>query len=474
VLAFVCVLVPLFWLLWLLLRTIMRACCQCCLARKREVASRKRVLFNHVGAAFFGCACVAGAACVWASGPMLRKTLQHIVDLGLEQTKLMLTQALAVIAVLNNVTPALRNANASTADITDATKTLQSAADAVNAALDDNEGMIADGLERLSTATSILGAFLILLVLLAWLGHALVPRRAARHFIGASLTLRCVQLARHNVACSSGFVNFLQWLFLVLGWVICGITYILFLLVSDACLALPDALADPVSAGLAKRLPCLDPAFSSDASSTARAPIYDGIDGANQALQACSVNGPTIPYLCNPIALATGVYTDRTAACAARYATVPSTAVAFSASYTASTCPNPQVRNQFGVLGAGVEAAMQLDGVMGEVDALVSCQFITATLAGIEKECPTLRGAVRQLFGGLLLCCLAFSVMLCVGVWAYRHAYPPKEEEAEAGVFKVADEENPDEPGSVNENAPPPPASASTLAAADVPGDAKK
>jgi hypothetical protein len=64
--------------------------------------------------------------------------------------------------------------------------------------------------------------------------------------------------------------------------------------------------------------------------------------------------------------------------------------------------------------------------------------------------------------------------MLCVGVWAYRHAYPPKAEEAEAGVFKVADEESPAEPGSVNENAPPPPASASTLAAADVPADAKK
>ena len=254
----------------------------------------------------------------------------------------------------------------------------------------------------------------------------------------------------------------------MLGWVICGITYILYLLVSDACLALPDALADPVSAGLAKRLPCLDPDFSSDASSTARAPVYDGIDGANQALQACSASGPTIPYLCNPIALAAGVYTDRTAACAAAYATPASTAVAFSAAYTATTCPNPVVRQQFGVLGAGVEAAVQLDGVMAEVDALVSCQFITATLAGIEEECPVLRGAVRQLFGGLLLCCLAFSIMLCVGVWAYRHAYPPKAPPPEAGVFKVADEEAAEDVHDVTFATPP---SAATLVAADV--DAK-
>ena len=471
VLSFVCLAVPLCWLVFLLFRTCFRACCHCCLARAPQRApSRKRMLFSHCSAAFFGAGCVAGAACVWASGPKLRAVLRDIVALGVERTQLMLAQAQAVIAVLSNVTPALQRAGASTADIADAARTLQDAADAVSTALADNEAVIQDGLDRLAVATSVLGALLILLVLLAWLGHALAPRRAARHFIGASRCASrrsCARVAAWNSACCvcAGFVNFFYWLFLVVGWVICGITYILYLLVSDACLALPDALADPVASGLAKRLPCLDPAFAADKRSAARQPVYDAIDGANTALQACAAHGPNgVAYLCNPVSLSGGgVYAERAAACAAPYTVVPSpTPAAFTAVYTQSACPNQAVRSQFGTLSAGVAAAVQLQGVMPDVDDLVACAFITDTLAGIEGECPTLRAAVRQLFGGLLLCCLAFSIMLCVGVWAYRHAYPPKQAPAEAGVFKV-DEEAPED-GSARA----PPGSASTLVAADV------
>ena len=261
-------------------------------------------------------------------------------------------------------------------------------------------------------------------------------------------------------------MNFFQWLFLVVGWVICGITYILYLLISDACLALPDALADPVAYGLAQRLPCLDPSFAADKSSAARQPVYDAIAGANAALQACTAHGPNgAAYLCNPVSLSGGggVYSDRAAACAAPYTVAPPpTASAFAAVYTQAACPNPAVRAQLGTLGGGVAAAVQLQGVMPDVDALVACAFITDTLAGIEARCPALRAAVRQLFGGLLLCCLAFSLMLCVGVWAYRHAYPPKAPPPEAGVFKVADEEAAEDVT----YAPPP--SAATLVAADV------
>ena len=267
----------------------------------------------------------------------------------------------------------------------------------------------------------------------------------------------------------AGLVNFLQWLFLVAGWVICGITYVLSLLIGDACLALPDALADPVAAGLAARLPCLDPAFSAGKRSAARQPVYDAIAAANTALQACTAHGPVgVAYLCNPVALsAGGIYSDRAVACAAPYTVVPSpTASAFTALYTQAACPNPAVRARLSTIGAGVAAAMQLEGTMSAVDDLASCAFVTDTLAGIEAACPTLRAAVRQLFGGLLLCCVTFSGMLCVGVWAYRHAYPPKEPPVEPGVLFTIDEEAADE--WEMQDVPPRGASAATLVAADV------
>ena len=207
VLSFVCLAVPVCWLLFLLCRTCFRACCHCCLARAPPRApSRARMLLSHCSAALVGAACVAGAACVWAAGPKLRAVLRAVVALGVEQTQLMLAQARAVIAVLRRVTPALQSAGASTADIADAAATLQDAADAVGAALNDNEGTIQDGLNRLAVATSVLGAMLIALVLLAWLGHALAPRRAARHFIGAPRCMKCcscAHLAASHSPCAS-------------------------------------------------------------------------------------------------------------------------------------------------------------------------------------------------------------------------------------------------------------------------------
>lgn len=441
VLGFICLLVPICWLAFLLFRTCARACCDCCPVRPRVAPSRTRVLVSHASAGFFGAACVAGAGCVWASGPKLRTTLSHVVDMGVSQVQLTLAQAADVLAVLVSVTPPLQSAGASTADISDAAQQLRSASSSVSTALDDNEDRIKDGLKRLMQATSILGAFLILLVLLAWLGHALVPRRGARHLTGA--------------------MNFLQWLFLVLGWVICGITYILYLLISDACLTLPAVLADPVGSGLAKHLPCLDPAFAANASSAARAPVFTAVDGANTALQACSGSGPSVPYMCTPVTLsAAGVYVDRVGACVPGFATAPA---AFAATYNATTCASPSVRSQLGTLGGGVAAALQLEAIMPQVDALVSCRVVTAMLEGVNGECGALRGAVRQLFGGLLLCCLAFSALLCAGVWACRNAYPS----AEAIAFKLTAEDELDLEEAAAGDAPPP-ASASTLVTADV------
>ncbi len=411
-LGFVSLLVPVCWLLWLLLRTCLRAC-SCCQEKHSAARSPRALRISRVLVAFFGAAAVAGAACVWAAGPKLRKTLVAVVDVGTDQVNNMLAQAAAVLAVLTSVTPTLVSSGANTADITDAASTLSKAADSVSSALNDNENLLVDGLDRLYVACSVLGALLILLVLLAWLFHGLAPRQPARHALG--------------------FVTFVHWLFLVLGWVICGITYILYLLIGDACLALPDILANP--AVLASKAPCLDPAFAADASSSARAPVYTAIEAANTGLLACSYTPPYGPvgqdYLCNPVVLQSGDYFSRAGACAAGNTTA---LAAFDTAYTATTCPMMSAQN-LAQLSDGTAAAAQLFGIMDEVDSLVSCEFITGTLRGIEGECGNLQGAVRQLFGGLLLCCLAFSVLTCAGVWAWRHAFGAPED---VDTFKVA------------------------------------
>ncbi len=414
--------------------------------------TRTRLRVNAAAAAIFGAASVAGGACVWSAGPALRGVLSDLLTFGVDQIQLMLSQVADVIATLAAVTPALQSTGASTADITASSNELQSAADEVNSALDSYEDTIADGLKRLMQGCSILGALLILLVLLAWLGHALAPRRGAKHLTGG--------------------VNFFQWLFLVLGWVICGITYILYLIVSDACLALPAALDNPVKAGLASTLPCLDPVFAADASSAARAPIFEAVDAANAALAFCGPNGPTNPYLCSPVVASfngTYIYTDRAGACATGYTTP---LASFAAAYTATTCPNPAVQSQLVQLGAAVAAAAQLYDVMPQVDDLVSCAFVTDTLEGVEERCGALRAGVRALFGGLLLSCIAFSALLCAGVWAYRFAYLPREEQQQqAAAGKLADDDVESAPVSTAlADYAEPPASNSKLAAADVSG----
>jgi hypothetical protein len=260
----------------------------------------------------------------------------------------------------------------------------------------------------MALACTLLGAGFVFLVLLTWLGTVFAPRRPARHVAGAAAGL--------------------TWLWLVVGWVICGITYIIYLLIADACTALPIAIASPTASGIATRIPCLDVAFAANASSSARKPIYDVVNSINAGLVQCTPGGqgPTGQhYLCNPIESVSAKYrtANATIACAQQPNIVPLSG--FAAAFTPTTCPvlaAPTV-NALPAMGAGAAAAQALVQVMPAVDALVSCAFITGIMRGAEGKCPDLRKGARQLFGGLLLANLCFTLLVCGGVWAYRNAF---------------------------------------------------
>jgi hypothetical protein len=255
------------------------------------------------------------------------------------------------------------------------------------------------------------------LTLLTWTGAAVLSMRP--------------RAGRPPFRACLGFSAALTWLWLVLGWSICGITYIIYLLVSDACVALPLALDNPSS--LSRTVPCLDPAFQAAAASDARAPVFNLVNGTNSALAACTpqARGPIARgLLCNPYAAtadASGdfVFTDADAAtaCASPYnVTLPQ----FSTAYTSSSCPvlavYPPSQPTLPVLAAGAAAAQALVTVMPAVDALTSCAFIRGTMNGARGKCPVLEKGARTLFGGLLLADIALSLLLMLSVHAFRSA----------------------------------------------------
>jgi hypothetical protein len=263
----------------------------------------------------------------------------------------------------------------------------------------------------MALACTLLGAGFVFLVLLTWLGACCAPRRGGRHVAGAAAGL--------------------TWLWCVVGWVICGITYIIYLLVADACTALPIALASPTASGIATRVPCLDASFSANASSSARKPIFDVVASINTALVQCTQGGqgPTGEhYVCPPITAVTVQGATRYRTANATTACVQPNIVplsGFGAAYTTDTCPflATYQPNALPAMTAGAAAAQALVEVMPAVDALVSCAFITGTMRGANGKCPDLRIGARQLFGGLLLANICFTLLLCGGVWAYRNVY---------------------------------------------------
>ena len=399
--------IPIVWLLWLLLRTVMRKCCNCCLAVRTPERS-PRAKYVALGlSAFFGSACVAGAASVWGAGGVLRHTLVTMSDVLNEETTKLVAGTLAVAAKLTLIAPALTALQTNANALASTANQLQVAASKLQTKLDANHDKIYGGYDRLQLGCTLLGAFLILLVLLAWLSHALAPRRPLRYLLM--------------------FSNILQWVFLVVGWVICGVTYVVYLLVSDICLVIPNALGDPMGSGLASVIPCFDPSFVATAQAAVRAPVYVATNTIIGSLQGyCSPNqgGPIgVDNVCNPVTYTNSVYATRTTACAAGYTTP---LASFGTTYTASTCPGLAGLQRLGPLTNASQAVAALAGGTPLIDALLNCSFVADALETVASSCPDLKGGARGLFGGLLLCVLAFSPFLCVLVWAWRHAYEPE------------------------------------------------
>ena len=425
VLGFIALITPVFWLLWLLLRTCLRKC-NVCLSDKTAERSQKALRIAQVLSAFFGAAALCGAASVWAAGGKLRDTLREVGDLMADQVRALVAGAITVQGIVLQTAPAFTAVGASTTALNNAAAQLGSAASKIEDKLDKNQARIRDGLDRMELACTLLGAFLIFLILLAWISHALAPRRPLRHLLF--------------------FSNFLQWIFLVVGWVICGITYIIYLLISDMCLALPEALADPIGTGLASVVPCYDPAFVASSSAAVRTPIYTAVQYVNGALSHCSAGGTAGPVgvdlLCNPVVLSGSTYSSRTTACAAGFTT--SLATPFNTTYTATTCPVLSAV-QLGQLNGVARATGGLTAATPRIDALLNCSYITETLAVVNSHCGELRGGARGLFGGLLLSCLAFAPFLCALVWVWRHAFVATAGGfvAEAPEGKAVDEEAP-------------------------------
>ena len=421
VLGFICLIIPIVWLLWLLLRTVMRKCCNCCLnVRTPERSPRAKHIALGLSA-FFGSACVCGAASVWGAGGVLRHTLVEMSDLLNEETLALVNGALKVAGLVTKIAPALSGLGTNANSLSSVANQLKVAASKLQDKLDENHDTIYGGFDRLELGCTLLGAFLILLVLLAWLSHALAPRRPLRYLLM--------------------FSNILQWVFLVVGWVICGVTYVVYLLVSDTCLVIPDALADPIGSGLASIIPCFDPSFVATSQAAARAPVYAGAQAINGALHAyCSPNqgGPIgVDSICNPVTLTSNVYATRTTPCAAGFTT---SLANFGATYNATTCPGLVQSNQLVPLTNASTAVAALAGGTPLIDSLLDCSLVADALETVNSNCPDLEGGARGLFGGLLLCVLAFSPFLCVLVWAWRHAYEP-----EGAVLVVGTEVNKDE-----------------------------
>jgi hypothetical protein len=80
VLSVICILVPILWGLGALLRCLCACCCACAKPGARapppSQAVRRTAAFV---ALFLGAGAVAGAACVWAAGGQLRKTLSFMM-----------------------------------------------------------------------------------------------------------------------------------------------------------------------------------------------------------------------------------------------------------------------------------------------------------------------------------------------------------------------------------------------------------
>ena len=444
VLGFICLIIPIVWLLWLLLRTVMRKCCNCCLSVRTPERSPRAKKIALALSAFFGSACVCGAASVWGAGGVLRHTLVDMSDLLNDEANKLVNGTLTVAGLVLTITPALTALNTNANSLASVANQLNVAAVKLQDKLEANHDKIYGGYERLELGCTLLGAFLILLILLAWLSHVLAPRRPLRYLLM--------------------FSNVLQWVFLVVGWVICGVTYVVYLFVSDTCLVIPDALADPMGSGLASVIPCFDPSFVATAQAAVRAPVYAATQSLNGLLHGyCSPNqgGPIgVDSLCNPVTLTGSAYATRTTACAAGMTT---SLGSFGATYNATTCPGLAQAQRLGPLTLASTAVGALAAGTPRIDGLLDCSFVADALEIVNSNCPDLKGGARGLFGGLLLCVLGFSPFLCVLVWAWRHAYEP-----EGAVLVVGTEVNKDELADPDSVAAP-----ATEAEAAPPADAK-
>ena len=464
-LGFICLIIPVVWLLWLLLRTCLRRC-NVCLNFKTPERSPRALRVAQALSLFFGAASVCGAASVWAAGGKLRDTLREVGDLMADQVRALVNGAVTVQGIVAQVAPAFTAVGASTTALNNAAAQLGSAASKIEDKLDKNQSNIRDALDRMELACTLLGAFLILLVLLAWLSHALAPRRPLRHVLGVSGFLQWVWLvvgASSMQRCVHRFAGCADVL-RASGWVICSITYIIYLVISDMCLALPSALSDPIGTGLASVVPCYDPAFVANSQTAVRSPIYAAMQAANNGLRACSAQGPVgVDYLCNPVVLTGSAYTSRATPCAAGYTT---SLAAYNSSYTATSCPNLPAAS-LGNLKGVMRATGALTAATPRVDALLNCSYITSTLAVVESHCGELRGGARGLFGGLLLCCLAFGFFLCTLVWVWRHAYEQSGAMVVVGVAVDGD-------GKLADMEAPAPAAEGEAAAEPTPAEAQK
>ena len=269
--------------------------------------------------------------------------------------------------------------------------------------------------DQAALATNLIGAFFVLVGLLATATVALSSRRGA------------VAMA------------VLLWVLMIVTWVICGITYVATVAVSDAQAALDQLLQPAQAARLQRLVRCKDDGGA--AASAAWGAIRESADDVNAALFAFSMSGTGsgaailagITYKCNPaVATAAGGFAAATAPCptlaapidALRNAsrTFPHTVASgapFAAAYAAFRCP---VSDAVGCAAAGLvpadrlAAVAALDGnvsalvaVMPQLDKLTRCADVARMLRGLQLgQCADLRAATQLVFAGFLAASVGF------------------------------------------------------------------
>lgn len=420
--AFVVFVVPIVWFVVFLLR-------RCCCARPHLSRPVRSLRLFYAVFAVFVVAAAAGAACVWQSGKDLHSTLSVQLSGGASLLRTLLAQVKAVANGLVAVAAGL-NGVTDTSALTSAVSSLNSSSTSIDKALNTYQPKIQDGLNRFQLACTLLGAAFGAFARFCLLSHVLTNATrscGADSFLadgGPSmaplaglLRLRAVGAFRRQNHNSSTFrLNTLPQAYAVVFWVVCGISYAVYVGLMDSCSALAFVNANTTAAGLDGVLPCFNASFAPATLSKAYQPLYTTIISTNNLLRA-GCNAGT-PLLYNPAVFnaSRGLYVA-----AAPYVDNNMTVQlsSFNATYNNVSCHNVPPANLTQYAGYASSANMLL-GLLPNVTAVANCSLVLQELDNLQAACPAAHRGVKLLFGGLLLTMVAFTVLLVIAVLLTR------------------------------------------------------